>query len=296
MDRDNKLATNTRVRIIAMGVNSIRVETVEEIPQRHTIPRIRFKFRIPSIPSFHMTRMQFPLRLAYAVTINKSQGQSYDWVLVVLTLQCFAHGQAYVALSRSRYCDQTAIYGCPSIDDGISGIGACIQNVVYKDLLYNKEEHEKKKQDLLQKMQRGLVPHHHQEYVNVPDLPTLNALRAGLEGDLTEEARDHDLAAINVLEQDDELDEEIIVGDDIADTAEDDSFCFLSPPLPPPPAPPPSSHPSPLPLPSRRFTAAQMVSPPGVHAPRTVVRFQEDDGDYDCRDESEDDIESQHLL
>ncbi|PIP56471.1 helicase, partial [candidate division WWE3 bacterium CG22_combo_CG10-13_8_21_14_all_39_12] len=48
---------------------------------------------------------QFPIRLAWAITIHKSQGQTYESVAVDLTDGAFAHGQTYVALSRCTSLD-----------------------------------------------------------------------------------------------------------------------------------------------------------------------------------------------
>ncbi|VDK71531.1 unnamed protein product [Cylicostephanus goldi] len=45
-------------------------------------------------------RFQFPVRLAFCMTINKSQGQTFDKVGVILRTPSFAHGSTYVALSR----------------------------------------------------------------------------------------------------------------------------------------------------------------------------------------------------
>jgi ATP-dependent DNA helicase PIF1 len=45
---------------------------------------------------------QYPLTLAWAVTIHKAQGKTFDNVLIDLGWGAFAHGQLYVALSRAR--------------------------------------------------------------------------------------------------------------------------------------------------------------------------------------------------
>ncbi|MDQ1529672.1 MAG: ATP-dependent helicase, partial [Actinomycetota bacterium] len=48
---------------------------------------------------------QFPLRLAWAVTIHKSQGKTYERAIVDLGQRSFAPGQTYVALSRISQLD-----------------------------------------------------------------------------------------------------------------------------------------------------------------------------------------------
>lgn len=59
--------------------------------------------RIPLFPAnlpFQFRRLQFPVRLAFAMTINKSQGQSLQVCGINLEYPCFSHGQLYVACSR----------------------------------------------------------------------------------------------------------------------------------------------------------------------------------------------------
>ncbi len=45
---------------------------------------------------------QYPLRLAWGMTIHKSQGKQFDKVIIDLGWGTFAHGQLYVALSRCK--------------------------------------------------------------------------------------------------------------------------------------------------------------------------------------------------
>jgi ATP-dependent exoDNAse (exonuclease V) alpha subunit len=79
--------------------------------------------------AFHLTRTQFPVRLAFAMTINKSQGQSLDHVGIDLRRQVFAHGQLYVALSRTTDVNRLSILLSPENFDEM------IENEVYPEVL-----------------------------------------------------------------------------------------------------------------------------------------------------------------
>ncbi|CAF3889485.1 unnamed protein product [Rotaria magnacalcarata] len=62
-----------------------------------------FISRIPMVPNdmpFQFKRLQFPVRLAFAMSINKAQGQSLKVAPINLGAPCFSHGQLYVACSR----------------------------------------------------------------------------------------------------------------------------------------------------------------------------------------------------
>ena len=91
---------------------------------RHcTIPRV------PITPSdtgrpFSFRRDQLPLSHGFAITINKSQGQSFGRIGIYAPTLLFTHGQLYVILSRSRSGPQ-----------GIAVLSRTINNVVYKEVL-----------------------------------------------------------------------------------------------------------------------------------------------------------------
>jgi hypothetical protein len=138
-----KLATNTRVQIVRLMPNCVRVKTLNEPTSRFVnVPRITFKFRLEYSESFQMTRMQLPLRLAYCITFNKSQSQTLNKVLLDCTGEPFAHGHAYVAFSRVRDCANIRVF---VQDDQLHPLGdhdptimmPVISNIVYREVLLN---------------------------------------------------------------------------------------------------------------------------------------------------------------
>ena len=72
----------------------------DRINEPCAIERVRSKFMVKK--SFFVYRKQFPLILAFAVTIHKCQGLSLDCAIIDLSKKVFSPGMAYVALSRVR--------------------------------------------------------------------------------------------------------------------------------------------------------------------------------------------------
>ena len=70
------------------------------------VPRINFT--TDDMP-FDMTRYQFPFKPAFALTINKSQGQTLKQIGLYLPNNTFSHGQLYVAFSRVSSLDNITV-------------------------------------------------------------------------------------------------------------------------------------------------------------------------------------------
>ena len=82
---------------------------------------------IPTDMSFQFKRLQFAIRLASEITINKEQGQSLELCGLYLHTDCFSHGQSYVACSTVGNPDNIFIY----TETGTT------KNIVYPQILGN---------------------------------------------------------------------------------------------------------------------------------------------------------------
>ena len=72
------LTSNTRVKILNISANRIQVCSLDhENPVYANLCRFKFGLTLPFGNSLVMQRSQFPLRLAYALSFNKAQGQQF---------------------------------------------------------------------------------------------------------------------------------------------------------------------------------------------------------------------------
>ncbi|XP_050675973.1 uncharacterized protein LOC126972914 [Leptidea sinapis] len=94
-----RLCNGTRLQVTHLGRNIVKAIIMTGMAKGENvlIPRIPI---IPTDLPFQFKRLQFPLKIAFAMTINKAQGQTLKVAGINLEKSCFSHGQLYVACSR----------------------------------------------------------------------------------------------------------------------------------------------------------------------------------------------------
>jgi ATP-dependent DNA helicase PIF1 len=80
---------------------------------------------------FTLCRRQFPMKVCYCMTINKSQGQTLSRVGLYLRKPVFTHGQLYVAISRVTKTNGLKIL----IENQDGACGTTTTNIVYKEII-----------------------------------------------------------------------------------------------------------------------------------------------------------------
>ncbi|XP_064644734.1 ATP-dependent DNA helicase PIF1-like [Lineus longissimus] len=130
LDPKNGLLNGTRLRIVNLGQRLLEAEimTGKKTGKFVFIPRISIIPSDSGLP-FDFKRRQFPVKPAYAMTINKSQGQTLSFVGINLTRPVFTHGQLYVAMSRATSLQNICILTATTNDNQYY-----TRNIVYSSI------------------------------------------------------------------------------------------------------------------------------------------------------------------
>lgn len=128
------LCNGTRMMVTKLLPQCVECEVISGtyVGSRHFIPRMELFPTDTKLP-FKLMRKQMPLQICYAMTINKSQGQSLENVALYLPKPVFTHGQLYVAISRVTSPEGLKIL----IESEMGNTTNVTQNVVYQEVFYN---------------------------------------------------------------------------------------------------------------------------------------------------------------
>ncbi|XP_076030474.1 ATP-dependent DNA helicase Pif1-like [Oratosquilla oratoria] len=134
--RPPKLCSGTRIMVTNLQKNIIVGKILSGVFQGEQVLLPRITLESTDTP-VHFKRKQFPVKLSYAMTINKSQEQTFQRCGLLLdTAQCFAHGQLYVACSRVTNWNSLIIY--TGWMKGETCVIKSPYNCVYKELFIDR--------------------------------------------------------------------------------------------------------------------------------------------------------------
>ena len=123
--------TRLIVRRLQNHTIDCQVATGSNKGNRVLIPRITLTPSDAFMP-FKLRKGQFPIRISFAMTINKSQGKTFDQLGLLLPQPVFSHGQLYVALSRVRSATSVKV---KVITKELSTKANKTRNIVFKEIL-----------------------------------------------------------------------------------------------------------------------------------------------------------------
>ena len=122
------LCNGTQLRILDLNNNLFKCKILAGDKEGQVVFLNRITLFSDDEYPFTFKRRQFTIRLAFAMTINKAQGQTFPNVLIDLQKDVFSHGQLYIAILRVRSWNGLKLFIGPNRIDNK------VKNYVFKEI------------------------------------------------------------------------------------------------------------------------------------------------------------------